>query len=144
MSRDIFYLAPSESDGGSEQQAASNERVDVEEQPANANASSIDLDSNTEEAMSQSIKKRVYYAAKDGLSLSLHSLLSDEKNEAIRNAYINQVCLLRLFDVIEKSVSHIRSIEEFNNKECSIYDEWTNKNCCQFVVAKHPKEMFDM
>lgn len=97
MSRDIFYLAPSESDGGSEQQpqqqqqAATNDRVNVEQQPANASASNIEVDTDADEAMSQSIKERVYYAAKDGLPLALQSLLSNEKSDATKNAYINQV-----------------------------------------------------
>lgn len=99
MSRDIFYLAPSESDGGSEQQqpqqqpqqqqAATNDRVNVERQPA-----------YVDEAMSQSIKERVYYAAKDGLPLALQSLLSNEKSDATKNAYINQVRQHFFFEII--------------------------------------------
>lgn len=93
MSRDVLYVAPSESDGRSEQQAITNERASDahERQPVSVNASSSDMDSDTEEAMSQSIRDRVYYAAKDGLPLALQSLLSNEKNEAVKNAYINQV-----------------------------------------------------
>lgn len=92
MSRDVLYIAPSESDGHSEQQATTHERAnDADRQPANVNASRSDMDSDAEEAMSQSIRDRVYYAAKDGLPLALQSLLSNEKNEAVKNAYINQV-----------------------------------------------------
>lgn len=89
MSRDIFYLAPSESDARNDQQA-SNDRVTVD-QLDGSNASNIEIETDSEEMIRPNIKERVYYAAKDGLPIALLSLLSNGENEATKNAYINQV-----------------------------------------------------
>lgn len=46
-----------------------------------------------DDANSPFIKEKVYYAAKDGLSIALLALLSGVKSEAARNAIINQVSI---------------------------------------------------
>lgn len=97
MSRDVFYLVPSESDGRQEQQqqATTSERVNAE-RTHEANATDIDriepIDIQSQEPpiIQPLLKERVYFAAKDGLPIALLSLLSNE-SDALKNAYINQV-----------------------------------------------------
>lgn len=104
MSRDVFYIVPSESDGRNDQQAATRE-PNNNRHGDDAEAGSSDTDQNeqnedsAEESIRPIIKERVYYAAKDGLPIALTSLLSNVDNEVTRNAYINQVnftCVLQL------------------------------------------------
>lgn len=101
MSRDVFYLVPSESDGRQEQQqqaATTSERVNAE-RTHEANATNPDIDriepidtQSQEPPMIQPLlKERVYFAAKDGLPIALLSLLSNIESDALKNAYINQV-----------------------------------------------------
>lgn len=62
------------------------------------------MSENTEERLEQladeqddmktSEKDQLYYAAKDGLSLVVFSLLAKIKSEDARNAIINQVCIV--------------------------------------------------
>lgn len=98
MSRDVFYIVPSESDGRNDQQAASNESHSSRQRDE-SNAGSVDTDHNeniehcAEERIRPFVKERVYYAAKDGLPIALTSLLSSVESEATKNAYINQVSL---------------------------------------------------
>lgn len=100
MSRDVFYLVPSESDGRQEQQqqATTSERVNAERtHEANATNPDIDriepIDTQSQEPpiIQPLLKERVYFAAKDGLPIALLSLLSNIESDALKNAYINQV-----------------------------------------------------
>lgn len=104
MSRDVFYLVPSESDGRNEQQqqATTSERVHdertIETDASDGDTDRIDNIENTSEELIQPLlKERVYYAAKDGLPIALLGLLSNIENDTIRNAYINEVSLKILF-----------------------------------------------
>lgn len=97
MSRDVFYMVSSESDGRNDQQAANSEPINSRDRDG-TNANSTDTDHNqtiepdsSEERVRPFIKERVYYAAKDGLPIALTSLLSSVESEATRNTYINQV-----------------------------------------------------
>lgn len=95
MSRDVFYMVSSESDGRNDQQAANSEPINSRERDG-TNAISADSDQNidpdsSEERVRPFIKERVYYAAKDGLPIALTSLLSSVESESTRNTYINQV-----------------------------------------------------
>lgn len=101
MSRDIFYLVPSESDGRQDQQpqqATTSERVNTE-RTHEANATNpdidrmepIDIQSQEPPIIQPLLKERVYFAAKDGLPIALLSLLSNIESDALKNAYINQV-----------------------------------------------------
>lgn len=97
MSRDVFYIVPSDSDGRNDQQAATNEQNSQNRHSDESNTSSANTDHNdniessSEECVRPFIKERVYYAAKDGLPIALTSLLSSVESEATKNAYINQV-----------------------------------------------------
>lgn len=44
----------------------------------------------------QSTKDSVYFAAKDGLSIAMYSLLTAIENEVIQNSVLNQVFILCL------------------------------------------------
>lgn len=96
MSRDVFYIVPSDSDGRNDQQAATNE-PNSHRHRDESNSSTTDTDHNDniessgEERVRPFIKERVYYAAKDGLPIALTSLLSNVESEVTKNAYINQV-----------------------------------------------------
>lgn len=112
MSRDVFYVVPSESDGRNDQQqqqqqqqgaaaasaAATSEPIN-NRQRDESNSSTVDDDTDQYESIEGSgeervrplIKERVYYAAKDGLPIALTSLLSNVESDATKNAYINQV-----------------------------------------------------
>lgn len=112
MSRDVFYVVPSESDGRNDQQqqqqhqqgaaaasaAAASEPINNRQRDESISGT-VDNDTDQYESIESSgedcvrplIKERVYYAAKDGLPIALTSLLSSVESEATKNAYINQV-----------------------------------------------------
>ncbi|XP_055311305.1 protein fem-1 homolog B isoform X3 [Sitodiplosis mosellana] len=96
MSRDVYYMVSSESDGRNDQQAASREPINNRQRDeANAGTANADhnenIETSTEERVRPFIKERVYYAAKDGLPIALTSLLSSVESETTKNAYINQI-----------------------------------------------------
>lgn len=103
MSRDVFYIVPSESDGRNNQHEATREPVnsrhgdDTDADNVNADDQNEQTDNSVEEDIRPYIKDKVYYAAKDGLPIALTSLLSSVENEATRNAYINQVNLIHFW-----------------------------------------------
>lgn len=104
MSRDVFYMVSSESDGRNDQQAATSEpisnrqRDEANEGTAASNADHNDnIETSAEECVRPIIKEKVYYAAKDGLPIALTSLLSSVESETTKNAYINQVSLLVIY-----------------------------------------------
>lgn len=101
MSRDVFYMVSSESDGRNDQQAAHSEPINNRSRDE-ASADTADHNQNIEqisgeENVSPFVKERVYLSAKDGLPIALTSTLAGVENEAIRNAYINQVSFYILF-----------------------------------------------
>ena len=49
----------------------------------------------------QTIKDSIFFAAKDGLSIALHSLLSNFDNVRLKNAIINQVINYSIKSVIK-------------------------------------------
>lgn len=100
MSRDFYYLVPSESDGRNDQQQQQQQQdlqqphQHQQQQYDESNASTTANDDESvddDSARIPFIKERVYFAAKDGLPIALLSLLSSVENEATKNAYINQV-----------------------------------------------------
>lgn len=100
MSRDVFYMVSSENDGRNDQQAATSEPINNRHRDeANAGTANADhnenIETNDEECVRPFIKERVYYAAKDGLPIALTSLLSNVESEITKNAYINQVNLIK-------------------------------------------------
>lgn len=113
MSRDVFYMVPSENDGRNDQQAAAaavaaaatSESINNRQRDESNESIAVDTDynhniedrggsgSSGEERVRPFIKERIYYAAKDGLPLALTSLLSSVESETTKNSYINQVNL---------------------------------------------------
>lgn len=107
MSRDVFYLVPSENDGRNEQQATTSERVndnnersiDSNEMTNGSDGGPLDRDDDSDDHLSSSnigmlqplLKENVYHAAKDGLPIALLSALSNVDSEVTKNAYINEV-----------------------------------------------------
>lgn len=53
--------------------------------------SNDEVDSQIEEADRPFLRDRVYYAAKDGLSIAMFALLNNVKGEDTKNFIINQV-----------------------------------------------------
>lgn len=105
MSRDVFYMVSSESDGRNDQQAAATSEPINNRQRDESNAGTTadlaeqneNIETNdAEERIRPLIKERVYYAAKDGLPIALTSLLSSVESETTKNAYINQVSLINI------------------------------------------------
>lgn len=100
MSRDVFYMVSSESDGRNDQQAATSEPINNRQRDeANAGTTANadhneNIETSAEERVRPIIKEKVYYAAKDGLPIALTSLLSSIESETTKNAYINQVSLI--------------------------------------------------
>lgn len=50
-----------------------------------------DVDNQIDEEDKLFLRDRVYYAAKDGLSIAMYALLNNVKDDEIKNAIINQV-----------------------------------------------------
>lgn len=48
-------------------------------------------DCEEKDKIRQSTKDSVYFAAKDGLSIAMYSLLSEIENEVVKNSVLNQV-----------------------------------------------------
>lgn len=50
-----------------------------------------DMDNQLDEEDRPFLRDRVYYAAKDGLSIAMYALFDNVKDDDIKNAIINQV-----------------------------------------------------
>lgn len=122
MSRDVFYMVSSESDGRNDQQAATSEPINRQRDGTNATSGDTDHNQNIEpnsgeERVRPFIKERVYYAAKDGLPIALTSLLSSVESEATRNAYINQVScsfIINHYLTVSNTIRQFESVEKQN------------------------------
>lgn len=121
MSRDVFYMVSSESDGRNDQQAAATSEPINNRQRDESNAGTTadladqneNIEANgAEERIRPLIKERVYYAAKDGLPIALTSLLSSVESETTKNAYINQVSLISILHATKCS-HHVVNIRFF-------------------------------
>lgn len=75
-----------------------------------------EIQPDEEEDVRPFIKDSVYFAAKDGLSIALYSLLSNVQSESARNAIINQVgrptvtsnAKKYIYNLPRKIITHLR------------------------------------
>lgn len=56
-----------------------------------SNDTGNDVDSQLDEEDRPFLRDRVYYSAKDGLSIAMYALLNNVKDDETKNAIINQV-----------------------------------------------------
>lgn len=56
-----------------------------------SNDNGIEVDNQIDDEDNPFLRDRVYYAAKDGLSIAMYELLKNVKDDDTKNAIINQV-----------------------------------------------------
>lgn len=66
------------------------------------------------------VKDNLYYAAKDGLSIVLYSLLAQVKSESARNVIINQVGVFQYY-IGQKAILFIYSLRLVVNNNLQFY-----------------------